>query len=300
GRLSSYSEIVILKASGVSLYQMLSPVAVVAIATFLLTAATSFIFVPLGNIALKNHLFQLAQKKASAGIKERVFNDDFRGLLLYTDHVDIHGNYMNNILISDQRITQDPNTIVARRAYLLANPQALKVTLRLEDGSIHALDKSMKNYRKIDFKFYDVNLVINSSLPESTQNIKKSFNEMTFGELLKTLRQKNLDPLDLRTAGIELNKKLSIPLSCIVFMFLGLPLGIRTHRSVRSRGFTFGFLIVLIYYLLQLVGDALVETGWLSAMVGTWTPNLIFLSAGLVLFFVTAREIPFPGIRLHR
>jgi lipopolysaccharide export system permease protein len=142
--------------------------------------------------------------------------------------------------------------------------------------------------------------VINSSLPESTQNIKKSFNEMTFGELLKTLRQKNLDPLDLRTAGIELNKKLSIPLSCIVFMFLGLPLGIRTHRSVRSRGFTFGFLIVLIYYLLQLVGDALVETGWLSAMVGTWTPNLIFLSAGLVLFFVTAREIPFPGIRLHR
>jgi lipopolysaccharide export system permease protein len=299
-RLSSYSEIVILKASGVSLYQMLSPVAVVAIATFLLTAATSFIFVPLGNIALKNHLFQLAQKKASAGIKERVFNDDFRGLLLYTDHVDIHGNYMNNILISDQRITQDPNTIVARRAYLLANPQALKVTLRLEDGSIHALDKSMKNYRKIDFKFYDVNLVINSSLPESTQNIKKSFNEMTFGELLKTLRQKNLDPLDLRTAGIELNKKLSIPLSCIVFMFLGLPLGIRTHRSVRSRGFTFGFLIVLIYYLLQLVGDALVETGWLSAMVGTWTPNLIFLSAGLVLFFVTAREIPFPGIRLHR
>lgn len=300
GRLSSDSEIVILKASGVSLYQMLSPVAVVSIVTFLITAATSFIFVPLGNIALKNHLFQIAQKKASVGIKERVFSDDFKGLLLYTDHIDIQGEYMYNILISDQRMTQDPNTIVAHRAYLLANPQAMKVTLRLENGSIHALDKNMKNYRKIDFKTYDVNLEINSSLSESQQNIKKSFNEMTFGELLKILRQRKLSPSDLRTAGIELNKKISIPLSCIIFMFLGLPLGIRTHRSVRSRGFIYGFLIVLVYYLLQLVGDALVETGRLSAIVGTWTPNLVFLSAGLTLFFMTARETPFPSINLHR
>jgi lipopolysaccharide export system permease protein len=300
GRLSSDSEMVVLRASGISLYQMLVPVLVMATLAFIMTAANSLFFMPLGNIALRSHLFQIAQKKASIGIRERVFNDDFRGLLLYADHIDIHGEYINNILISDQRLTQEPNTIVAHRAYLIANPRAMKVTLRLENGSIHALEKNMKNYRKIDFKFYDVNLEINSYLPETQANVKKAFNEMTFGELLQVLRRKNTETSDLRTAGIELNKKLSFPLSCFIFAFLGLPLGMKTHRSVKSRGLTLSFVIVLIYYLLQLVGDAMVETGRIDAFIGTWTPNFIFLAAAIVVFFITAWEVRLPKISLRR
>ena len=46
----------------------------------------------------------------------------------------------------------------------------------------------------------------------------------------------------MRELAIELNKKLTIPVSCLVFALIGMPLGIRAHRSVRSRGFTIGLL----------------------------------------------------------
>jgi lipopolysaccharide export system permease protein len=72
-----------------------------------------------------------------------------------------------------------------------------------------------------------------------------------------------------------------------------MPLGIRAHRSVRSRGFTIGLFLVLVYYLLRLSGEALVETGRLSPVIGTWTPNWIFAAAGILLFSLSAREVFF-------
>jgi lipopolysaccharide export system permease protein len=72
-----------------------------------------------------------------------------------------------------------------------------------------------------------------------------------------------------------------------------MPLGIRAHRSVRARGLTLGLFLVLVYYLLRLSGEALVETGRISPILGTWSPNWIFAAAGMLLFFLSAREISF-------
>src|SRR5574340_982665 len=49
GRLSGDNEITVLKMSGVSLYQLAVPVAVTAVAAFLLTAVTTLFLVPFGN-----------------------------------------------------------------------------------------------------------------------------------------------------------------------------------------------------------------------------------------------------------
>jgi lipopolysaccharide export system permease protein len=72
---------------------------------------------------------------------------------------------------------------------------------------------------------------------------------------------------------------------------LALPLGIRNHRAVKSRGFTVGIIIATSYYLLRIGGEALVETGRLSPAVGVWTPNFIFALLGIYLFYMAYREI---------
>ncbi len=290
GRLSGDNEITILKMSGVSLYQLALPVAVAAFAAFLLTAATSLFLVPYGNVAAKNLLFDMAKQKASIGIREKVFIDDFRGILLYAEKIPVHGDFLEGVLVSDNRIIREPSTIIARRAYLVSDPATLAITLRLEDGSIHTVDTGLKNYRKMDFRFYDVRLDLASSLSEEKKAGDKSSTEMTVAELSAKLRTRGMKDEALRELSIELNKKLTIPLSCLVFALIGLPLGIRAHRSVRARGFTIGLAIVLIYYLLRLSGEALVETGRLSPVVGTWTPNGIFSIVGIFLFYFAARE----------
>jgi len=293
GRLSGDNEWTILKMSGVSLYQLSFPVACAALVAFLMTLATTIFLVPYGNLASKVLLMDMARQKASIGIREKVFIDDFQGILLYAERIPVHGDFLEGVLISDNRISREPSTIIARRAYLVSNPDTMVVTLRLEDGSTHTVDAGLNLYRKMDFRFYDVRLDLASALSAEKKNGIKSRTEMSLSELTTTLGNRGLKEEALRELAIELNKKLTVPLSCLVFALIAIPLGIRAHRSVRARGLTIGIFLVLGYYLFLLGGEALVETGRLSPILGTWTPNGIFAVAGILLFSFSAREVSF-------
>jgi len=292
GRLSSDNEITIFKASGVSLYQMLYPVAFAALIAFVLTTITTFYLVPQSKFATKNLLFTVAKKKASVGIREKVFNDDFKGILLYAESIPVHGSYMEGVIISDTRIIKEPSTIIAKKAYLVSDPKLMTITLRLENGSTHIVDSKMKNYRKMDFRFYDVNLDTESSIAEEDKLKTKSSSELTIWEISEKLKSSGLDQNALRELAVEMNKNVALPMSCIVMGLLGIPLGIRSHRAVRSRGFTIGLIIVLIYYFLILGGETLTETSGLSPFVGIWTPNFIFGILAIYLFIRAANDKP--------
>jgi lipopolysaccharide export system permease protein len=292
GRLSGDNELTILKASGMSLYKLLGPVALASLIAFIVTAVTSLFLVPHSKYATKNLLFNVAKKKASVGIKEKVFNDDFKGILLYAESIPVHGDYMEGVIISDTRISKEPSTIIAEKAFLVSDPSLMTITLRLENGSTHTVDKMLKNYRKMNFSSYDVNLDIESSIAEARNINAKDSNEMTVWELSQKLKTAGSEDAVFREMAIEYYKTITTPLSCIVFGILGIPLSIRAHRAVRSRGFTLGLIIVFIYYIIRLGSEALVETGRLSPLIGTWSPNIIFCIVGFYLLIRAANDRP--------
>jgi len=292
GRLSGDNELTILKASGMSLYRLVGPVALASLIAFTITAVTSLFLVPHSKYATKNLLFNVAKKKASVGIKEKVFNDDFKGIVLYAESIPVHGDYMEGVIIQDTRISKEPSTIIAEKAFLVSDPSLMTVTLRLENGSTHTVDKMLKNYRKMDFNSYDVNLDIESSIAEAKKVGAKDSTEMTVWELSQKLKTAGLEDAVFREMAIEFYKTITTPLACIVFGILGIPLSIRAHRAVRSRGFTLGLIIVFIYYIIRLGGEALIETGRLSPLIGTWSPNIIFCIAGFYLLIRSANDRP--------
>lgn len=299
GRLSGDNEITVMKASGISMYQLYQPVAAASVLAFIMTAVITLFLVPQSNFATKHHLYSVSKKKASIGIREKVFIDDFSGLLIYAETIPMDGAFMEGVLISDTRLTDEPHTIVAKKAYLISDPKALTITMRLENGSTHTVDAGLNNYRKMDFRYYDVNLDIGSALFDEKKLKEKSSGEMTVLELQEKLGKTGQDRQQLREAAIELHKKLSIPMSCLIFGILGVPLGIRAHRSVKSRGISIGAMIVAVYYMLQLGGEALVQTGKAGSAVGAWVPNLLFGVLGVVLFVTTAKETPWPFPSFH-
>ncbi len=257
-----------------------------------MTAVTSLFLVPQSKYATKNLLFNVAMQKASVGIKEKVFNADFKGILLYAESIPLHGNYMEKVIISDSRISKEPSTIIARKAYLVSDPKLMTVTLRLENGSTHTVDEDRKNYRKMDFTSYDINLDIESSFAEEKKVKTKSTSEMTVWEIAENLKKSGLDNTVYRELAVEFYGKITTPFSCIVFGILGIPLGIRSHRAIKARGFTIGLFTVLIFYILRLGGEALVETGRIMPFIGTWAPTIIFLAVGLYLFINAAKDRP--------
>jgi lipopolysaccharide export system permease protein len=295
GRLSGDSEIVVMKASGVSLYQLVQPIIAIALAASLVTAALSMFVAPFSTHASKSLLFSIVQNKASVGIKEKVFNDDFSGLVIYAERIPPDGESMESVFIYDTRLSSEPSTILARRGRLYSNPQSLAVTLRLEDGSVHSVNSSLESYKKTAFRLYDIQL---DMAAVSAKPVGKSKAELSLRELAQ-LRKTMGYSKEFRELTTEYHKKFAVPLACLIFGMLGVPLGITSRRSGKSRGFSVGICVVLLYYVMQLAGDALGETGRISPVIGAWAPNMIFLAATAVFFVMAAKETS-PGRILQK
>ena len=94
---------------------------------------------------------------------------------------------------------------------------------------------------------------------------------------------------------VELNERLILPLSPLIFALIAIPLGIRSHRSNRSGGLAWALLVFLVYYLLFSISKTMViDNGWPPTL-SMWSPTLIFLVMGCSLLHYTAQERLVPG-----
>jgi lipopolysaccharide export system permease protein len=59
-----------------------------AVVVYVLALGLSVYARPWGNHMLRNGLYEIAKQRATAGIKPKVFNDDFTGLVIYVDQID--------------------------------------------------------------------------------------------------------------------------------------------------------------------------------------------------------------------
>lgn len=89
---------------------------------------------------------------------------------------------------------------------------------------------------------------------------------------------------------VEIHKKFSIPVACILFVLLGAPLGVMSKKGgfAVSTSLSFGFF--LIYYVLLIGGEEMADRNILSPPVGMWTPNLIILLIAFYLLVHIIRE----------
>ncbi len=292
-RLASDNEITALKSSGISLYQMVPPVLILAAAAFILTIFFSLHLLPQANQASRSLLFEIASTKAHIGVKERVFNDDFDGLVIYVERVSPRTLKWENIFISDSRLPEETHAIVAREGVVLSDPAQLTVTLKLKNGSIHKLGRQPEVYQKIDFATYDLRLSLKTNLIKK-QEEKKHPADMTLNELLQAIRFWRLQSEDARILLIKIHEKFTIPFACLVFGLIGIPLGAQSPfgRAAKSLGFSWSVAVILIYYLLANAGNSLAERGLIPVEVGLWFPNAFFLVLGLYLLIKTARGAP--------
>lgn len=288
GRLSSESELIAFRASGLSLYQLAAPAAVLAVVTFLLTAFLSLFALPWGNISFKKELFHLARTRAEAGIKEGVFNDDFAGLILYVQNRSDEAGKMEGIFLSDTRELDTPNTVFAREGYLRSDPKSYTLILHLIDGSVHRISRDLLSYQMIDFGDYQLQLTLGTG----QKGGKKRNQEMTLSELRKVTEGLKQKKKNFYRPLMEFHKRFSLPFACLVFALLGVPLGIQSPRSGRSRSFSVSLVLLLVYYLFLVGGKSLGEKGALPPFLAMWTGNIVFTAFGLILFYRVANERP--------
>ena len=90
---------------------------------------------------------------------------------------------------------------------------------------------------------------------------------------------------------VEIHKKFSIALACLIFMLIGAPLGLSIRRGGLA---TIGGLatgIFLFYWVTLVQGEKLADRGFLSPWIGMWTANLVMLGLGLWLMVYVTKDL---------
>jgi len=290
-RLGSDSEITAMKASRISLYNMIRPALFFATAAFILTAWLALVVAPEANHALKIHLFNIIKSRALVGVEPGVFSSTFDGKVIYVDKMESVDN-MEGIFISDERSAKEPYAIAARRGRLIADPASLKVTLAMTNGSVYVLPREEGTYSTMAFDSGSLHLDISNVLLLNGPG-NREFDEIGSLELYRDLRRTRAAGKPAVDIESELHKRLSLPFACVLFGLIGAPLGIRRSRSGKSAGIVVALLVFLAYYILLASGTNLANTGRLSPAVAYWMPNALMTIAGGLLVFKKGRELDF-------
>ena len=100
--------------------------------------------------------------------------------------------------------------------------------------------------------------------------------------------------------NVEIHKKYSIPFACIVFVLLGVPLGLSSRNSNTGLAVTMSLIFILVYYFFLIAGEQLADRGQISAWAAMWSPNILLGTLGVYLTYRSMREghpIPLPDFK---
>lgn len=293
-RLSSDQEVLALKASGISPNQILLPIGTVALFISLITLLMTTLVRPAANLALKKELYNIGKSRVGTALRERVFNDDFPGVLIYAEEVVPPGDTSQGVLIVDRRDAEREHILFGKVAIILSDEESKSLSLKLFDGSVYERKKNHMGFSQTRFNTYDFKLDLEEAF-SPTQRKERGPKEMSLRRLGRAIELKEEKGLRPTAELMELHQRFSFPFTPLVFSLLGLSLGMVPSRSRSSR--SWGLLLclswLLIYYGLLSMGKALGEREFLPAVLATWLPNTVVGFIAVHFFRKALKESPF-------
>lgn len=91
---------------------------------------------------------------------------------------------------------------------------------------------------------------------------------------------------------VEIHKKYSIPTACLIFVFIGVPLGIMARRGTFGVAASLSLGFFLLYWASLIGGEKLADRGFIAPWVGMWMANILLAILGAYLTLRAAKETP--------
>jgi len=287
GRFSSDGELVAMKASGIGLSRISFPILLVGLLFSLAAFVINDQISPNASFASRKVIKEIGIKSPAAYLEEGTFVRGFENYVIFIH--EIRGNKLKNIRIYQPQEGKPTRTIIAEAGEINSYPEKNVIELRLFNGtSEEPSPTDPDSFYKLNFKTYFMTLDLNKVFQR--ERIQKKVREMTIKELGAEIRRdvsQNINPAPL---VVEIYKKINMSLASFVLILIGIPLGIRAHRSERSIGFGISLILFAIYWALLLGGIAISLKGTVPPYIGVSLANIIFLVAGVLSFIYTTRK----------
>jgi len=94
----------------------------------------------------------------------------------------------------------------------------------------------------------------------------------------------------IRSLQVEYHKKFSISFAIIIFILVGVPLGLMTRTSGIGMAFSVSSVIFLVYYIALNGGEQMADKGLMPPFMSMWISNIVFFILAILLINASIRE----------
>jgi lipopolysaccharide export system permease protein len=311
GRFSADQELTAMRASGISLLSVISPILLLSIALCGLSALVNMEIGPRCRVAYTDLLYKFKVQLASAHMPEGRFIKDVPGYIFYCG--ENRGGELRKVMVFKLRDeTNVVMTIKAPRGKVAFDPQTHVVSLSLYDAKTLTFNEG----RPTPGAQAELSVQVDLTAPEQSTR-STSISDMSFTQLWDELHEierrmnvpqpaGNLTKEQIRwrqfqlRLGLEemtepvrfqMHRQAAFSFACLGFTLVGIPLGVRLHRRETNIGIAMALVLVAIYYSFILLGQALdTRPEWAPHLI-VWLPNFIFQAVGAVLLWRVNRGV---------
>lgn len=291
GRMSADNEVTAMRACGISILQILSPILLITIA---LTALCLYLQVEIGppllgksrsmlqNVAVTQPLSLFvpgdplkipgADNNISISIEKKIGKDKLIGVQYW--RTDDEGNVLQEISAESGDVVVDEEE------------QIMTVVLhecRVDNRAENQDANVNTGYAK------ELPIAFNYGKQANAANISVRAKYMTVKSLLGEIHRFKVHNQDTTKLEVELNKRIAFALSPIAFLLLGLPLAIRTSRRETSVGLFLSIVLAGGYFMSILLLESL-KSPALYPQYLLWLPNIIFQLLGAVMTYKVSQR----------
>ena len=282
GTIIKENEWTAMKAAGISLYRISSPI----IFSGFVISGCSFILdnkmVSFGN----EKRFEIDKEYVKRKSRHKV-KDNLKNIFLQKNnstHVTIEkfsvkslkGSSLTLIDLKDNKIRKriDSKDILWKpdsNKWLLSN-------YSIRNFSLEGIEN------KIVLSKNDTLIHLGFSIEEIKQQAKKP-DELDYYQLSFLIKKLKSNGIDTLRWEVSRYLKVSFSFTNLIVMLFGIPLTFIKEKNSLSFGIGMSILIIFCYYALIKFGQSLGYNGLISPMLSSWVGNIVFIFSGLILFF---------------
>ena len=187
--------------------------------------------------------------------------------------------------------------IVALKANLTtSNLYPVKIFNAVNKNLVDTLPP-IKDFRNVRFLYYyllntrsEKSSVISMALSEA-RGVRSTLSTEAEVRRSKMIR--------LRKHEIEWHKKFTLSLACLIFFFIGAPLGAIIRKGGFGLPVVVSVLFFVFYYVISITGEKFAKEGIVAPIAGVWVSSAILLPIGIFLTYKASRESSLFNIEVY-
>jgi lipopolysaccharide export LptBFGC system permease protein LptF len=286
-RLSADRELIAMRASGVSLWQIVAPALLLAVA---LSGVCFYLQTSLGPRCLyyadqvkRQELVRSPLALLDAGFVE------FPGYALYIGSRE--GNRLHDVTIyglgKDGRATQD---ITAREGVVRNDERTQTLVLELKRATIAALDPAASGPGRNQWLAGQTcSITLDYGRELNDRPLARKEKHLDIAGILSCLRVYSERGIPTDPLYVALHSRMSMALSPLAFLLIGIPFGVRTQRSETSIGLLVSLVLALFFHVFVILANSLKDQVGYHPEVLVWLPNVLYQVGGLLALRRVAR-----------